>query len=359
MKSNLKKNLSLSTLDNRSRKILQHVVESYLETGQPVASKEISDKISPSLASATIRNVMAQLENLDLLKSPHVSSGRLPTDSGLRFFVDGLLQFGEVASTEKENIESLCAGSGKSLKEILSDTSDALSGLSKCVSLVSAPNLERPIKHIEFVPIDGNRALAIMVNSMGIVENRLIDIPNGTPLTNLMEASNYLNSKITGLTLLEAKKSIQEDLKKHKREIHQVSKKIIKAGLAVKAGDENNPTFILTGKDNIYNNLSAEDDIEKINSLFEELEKTKITYHLIDRAVSESGVHVFIGSNNKLFDHSGCSMIIAPLKGKKTLESKKIKTLGAIGVIGPKRINYARVIPIVDFTAKTVSKLFE
>ena len=359
MKSNLKKNVPLSSLDDRSRKILQYVVESYIENGNPVASKVISKKINPTLASATIRNVMAKLERLDLLRSPHISAGRIPTDTGLQFFVDGLLQFGDVPSKEKENIESLCAGLGKSLKEILLEASDALSGLSKCVSLVAAPNIERPVKHIDFVPVDNERALVIIVNSLGMVENRLIDNPKGTPVANLIEASNYLNSKIMGQTLLESKKSIQEDLNNHRKEIDVISEKVIKAGLAIKSGNSENPTFILTGKDNIYNNLSSEGDIDRINFLFEELEKTKISYQLIENAVSKTGVHVFIGSDNKLFDHSGCSMIIAPLKGKKTIESTETKTLGAIGVIGPKRVNYARVIPIVDFTAKTISKLFE
>jgi len=359
VKNNLKNNISLTSLDDRSRRILQHVVESYIQNGHPVASKEVSDKLRPLLAPATIRNVMAKLESMDLLKSPHVSSGRIPTDTGLRLFVDGLLQFGNIPKKEKDNIEALCAASGKSLEEILSATSGALSGLSNCVSLVAAPTIERPLKHIEFVPIDNNRALVVIVNSIGLVENRLIDIPNGTPLTNLIEASNYINSKIVGQTLLELKKNIQKELNKHEREIDNISEKVVKAGLAIKTGNNKNPTFILTGKNNIYNNLSEQKDISRINFLFEELEKTKITFQLIENTVSETGVHVFIGADNKLFDHSGCSMIIAPLKGKKTLTSTNIKTLGAIGVIGPKRINYARVIPIVDFTAKTVSKLFK
>ena len=355
MNNNKNNNVLLSSLDSRSRKILQYVVESFLETGNPIGSKTLSKQISPSLASATIRNVMSNLEGLKLLKSPHVSSGRIPTEHGLQLFVDGLLQIGDISSEEKKNIEALSAGMGKSLKDILSETSNALSGLSNCVSLVMAPTFERALKHIEFVPMDANRALVVTVDTLGLVENRLIDIPKGTPLSNLIEASNFLNSRIVGATLEEAKNKIEEELILHKKEIDIISEKVITAGLAVKSGNLNHTSLILTGKNNIYNDVNTEDDFKKINELFEKIEQGKTLSELLKNSVSGTGVHVFIGADNKLFDYSGCSMILAPIRAK----NNKAKTLGAIGVIGPIRVNYGRIIPMVDFTAKVISKLFK
>ena len=350
-------NLLLSSLDSRSRKIFQYIVESYLETGNPVGSNTLSKKISPSLASATIRSVMSNLEGLNLLKSPHVSAGRLPTESGLQLFVDGLLQIGDISSEEKKNIEALSAGSGKSLKDILSETSNALSGLSNCVSLVMAPTVERAIKHIEFVPIDTNRALVVIVDKLGLVENRLIEIPKGAPVSNLIEASNFLNSRISGNTLEEAKTIIEEELVNHRKEIDLISEKVITAGLAIKSANTNHPSLILTGKNNIYNDINTQEDFKKINELFEKIEQGKTLSELLKNSVSGTGVHVFIGADNKLFDYSGCSMILAPIKAKSTIN--KTKTLGAIGVIGPMRVNYGRIIPMVDFTAQAISKLFK
>jgi len=348
-------NILLSSLDSRSRKILQYVVESYLETGNPVGSNTLSKKMSPSLASATIRSVMSNLEGLNLLKSPHVSAGRLPTESGLQLFVDGLLRIGNISSEEKKNIEALSAGMGKSLKEILSETSIALAGLSNCVSLVMAPTFQRAIKHIEFVPIDANRALVVIVDTLGLVENRLIDVPKGTPVFNLIEASNFLNSRIAGTTLEEAKSKIEEELVNHKKEIDIISEKVITAGLAVKSANTNHSSLILTGKNNIYTDINTQEDFKKINELFEKIEQGKTLTELLKNSVSGTGVHVFIGADNKLFDYSGCSMILAPIKAK----SDATKTLGAIGVIGPIRVNYGRIIPMVDFTAKAISKLFK
>jgi len=350
-------NILLSSLDSRSRKIFQYIVESYLETGNPVGSNTLSKNMSPSLASATIRNVMSNLEGLNLLKSPHVSAGRLPTEGGLQLFVDGLLQIGDISSEEKKSIEVLSAGTGKSLKDILNETSNALSGLSNCVSLVMAPTIQRAIKHIEFVPIDPNRALVVIVDTLGLVENRLIDIPKGTPVSNLIEASNFLNSRVSGNTLSEARTLIEEELVNHKKEIDLISEKVITAGLAIKSANTNHSSLILTGKDNIYNDINTQEDFKKINELFEKIEQGKTLSELLKNSVLGTGVHVFIGADNKLFDYSGCSMILAPIKAKSNIN--KTKTLGAIGVIGPMRVNYGRIIPMVDFTAKAISKLFK
>ena len=354
----LKNNTTLlSSLDNRSRTILQHIVESYLETGNPVGSNTLSKKISPSLASATIRNVMSNLEGLNLLKSPHVSAGRIPTETGLKLFIDGLLQVGDISSDEKNSIEALSAGTGKSLNNILSETSAALSGLSNCVSLVMAPTFERAIKHIEFVPIDNNKALVVIVDIFGLVENRIIDIPKGTPAGNLIEASNFINARAVGGTLEETKNKIEEELLIHRKEIDVISEKVIKAGLAVKTEDMDYPSLIVTGKNNIYSDLNTQEDFKKINELFEKIEQGQTLTELLKNSLSGTGVHVFIGADNKLFDYSGCSMIVAPFKSKEN--KTKTKTLGAIGVIGPIRVNYGKIIPMVDFTAQAISKLFK
>ncbi len=347
----------LSSLDDRSRTILQHIVESYLDTGNPVGSNTLSKKITPSLASATIRNVMSNLEALNLLKSPHVSAGRIPTETGLKLFIDGLLQVGDISSDEKNSIEALSAGTGKSLNNILSETSAALSGLSNCVSLVMAPTFERAIKHIEFVPIDNDKALVVIVDIFGLVENRIIDIPKGTPVGNLIEASNFINARAVGGTLEEAKNKIEEELLIHRKEIDVISKKVIKAGLAVKTEDMDYPSLIVTGKNNFYSDLNTQEDFKKINELFEKIEQGQTLTELLKNSLSGTGVHVFIGADNKLFDYSGCSMIVAPFKTKEN--KTKAKTLGAIGVIGPIRVNYGRIIPMVDFTAQAISKLFK
>ena len=347
----------LSSLDDRSRTILQHIVESYLDTGNPVGSNTLSKKITPSLASATIRNVMSNLEALNLLKSPHVSAGRIPTETGLKLFIDGLLQVGDISSDEKNSIEALSAGTGKSLNNILSETSAALSGLSNCVSLVMAPTFERAIKHIEFVPIDNDKALVVIVDIFGLVENRIIDIPKGTPVGNLIEASNFINARAVGGTLEEAKNKIEEELLIHRKEIDEISKKVIKAGLAVKTEDMDYPSLIVTGKNNFYSDLNTHEDFKKINELFEKIEQGQTLTELLKNSLSGTGVHVFIGADNKLFDYSGCSMIVAPFKTKEN--KTKAKTLGAIGVIGPIRVNYGRIIPMVDFTAQAISKLFK
>jgi heat-inducible transcriptional repressor len=347
----------LSSLDDRSRTILQHIVESYLDTGNPVGSNTLSKKITPSLASATIRNVMSNLEALNLLKSPHVSAGRIPTETGLKLFIDGLLQVGDISSDEKNSIEALSAGTGKSLNNILSETSAALSGLSNCVSLVMAPTFERAIKHIEFVPIDNDKALVVIVDIFGLVENRIIDIPKGTPVGNLIEASNFINARAVGGTLEEAKNKIEEELLIHRKEIDEISKKVIKAGLAVKTEDMDYPSLIVTGKNNFYSDLNTQEDFKKINELFEKIEQGQTLTELLKNSLSGTGVHVFIGADNKLFDYSGCSMIVAPFKTKEN--KTKAKTLGAIGVIGPIRVNYGRIIPMVDFTAQAIAKLFK
>ena len=347
----------LSSLDSRSRTILQHIVESYLETGNPVGSNTLSKKISPSLASATIRNVMSDLEGLNLLKSPHVSAGRIPTETGLKLFIDGLLQIGDISGEEKNSIEALSVGTGKSLKNILNETSVALSGLSNCVSFVIAPTYERALKHIEFVPIDNDKALVVIVDVFGLVENRIIDVPKGTPLVNLIEASNFINARVSGGTLEEVKNKIEEELLIHKKEIDVISEKVIKAGLAVKTEDIDYPSLIVTGKNNIYSDLSTHEDFKKINELFEKIEQGQTLTELLRNSLSGTGVHVFIGADNKLFDYSGCSLIMAPLKAKEN--RTKSKTLGAIGVIGPVRVNYGRIIPMVDFTAQAISKLFK
>ncbi len=345
----------LREIDERSQEIFRQVVESYLRDGQPVGSRTISRAMDASLAPATVRNTMADLEDLGLLCSPHVSAGRLPTERGLRLFIDGFLEVGEVHEHEREQIEALCAGAGRNLREVLREVSEGLSGLAQCASLVFAPVTERrEVKHIEFVRLDPMRALVVIVDVRDFVENRLIDLPPGLPAHSLIEASNYLNHRFVGRTLEEAKAEVETDIDSIRAELDAGVEKIVKAGLAVRS-DEDDAPLILTGRARLFNGTMEFEDVERTRRLFEEIERNRSIRGILDSTLSGSGVHVFIGSENQLFDSSGSAIILAPLaRGD---EGKASSTLGVIGVIGPTRLNYARIIPMVDYTARSVGRL--
>ena len=345
----------INKLGNRSKNILRKVIESYLSNGAPVSSAKVSKELNSLLSSSSVRNVMANLENLGLLYSPHISAGRVPTDRGLRFFVDGLLEIGDLSIQERKEIEARCSVAGKSLLEVLNEASKELSGLSKCTSLVLAPSIEQPIKHIEFVPLDASRALVVTVDINGLVENKLIEIPTGLSRSALNEASNFVNSRLYGKTLEEAKVQIDLDLAQRKSELDVLSEKVVSAGIAIKSEKNGEEHFLVNRRDFIYGDITAEQDIDRLNSLLIELENKKNMSRIIKSTTKGTGVHVFIGSDSDLFNLSGCSMIIAPLK-RNLNKNNTMKTIGAIGVIGPTRLNYARIIPMVDFTAKVLNK---
>jgi heat-inducible transcriptional repressor len=345
---------AVQALSDRSREIFRGVVEAYLETGEPVGSRTLSQRLSLSLSSASIRNVMADLEQMGLLVAPHTSAGRMPTEAGLRMFVDGLLEIGDLAEGERQAIEGRLAASGRSLDEALQDASQLLSGLSRCAGLVFAPKLDVPLKHIEFVSLGPNKALVILVTEDGAVENRVIGMPGGLTPSALQEATNYLNARLRGRTLDEARATISSELDARRTELDQIAARVVEVGLATWSGEKSegrSGTLIVRGHSNLLENVHAVEDLERLRMLFDDLEGKINLVQLLDLAQEAEGVRIFIGSENKLFSLSGSSLIVAPYMNPRQ------KIVGAIGVIGPTRLNYARIIPMVDYTAKVVGRL--
>ena len=352
MNSNLE---HIDDVGNRARVILSEIVDSYLNTGNPVSSKLISENLNSLLSPSTVRLIMSNLEERGLLYSPHTSSGRIPTDKGLKFFVDGILEIGDLSSEEKDSLQAKCSVVGKTIMEVLDHSSKELSGLSKCTSLVFAPNnIDRPLKHIEFVSMDNHRALVITIDINGLVENRLVELPQGFTSSSLIEASNYINSKTYGRTLTEVKTLINEELRIKNSEVEILSQQLVSAGIAVRSVEKGDSHFLINRRDLFYGKMEQKEDIKRLDVLLSEIQDKKNFINILQYTLKGMGVHVFIGSNTKVFNLAGCSMIIAPLK--RTGKSIKPNTLGAIGVIGPSRLNYAKIIPMVDFTAKILNK---
>jgi len=350
--SGLQKDM-IAELSERSRDIMRHIVDAYCETGEPVGSRTLSRRLGMTLSPATIRNVMADLEEAGLLYSPHTSAGRVPTDLGLRLFVHGLLEIGDLSEDERKNIEAQCAAADRSLNQVLEEATSVLSGLSSCAGLVLAPKTDRPLKHIEFLNLAPGRALVVMVTEDGLVENRVVEVPLGLPSSTLIAASNYLNARVVGRTLAEAKADILAEIEHQKSQLDQLAAKLVEAGLALYGGakDEIGGTLIVKGQARLLSDVTAIKDLERIKALFDALETKDAMLRLLEAANHAEGVQIFIGAENELFNHAGCSMIIAPY----TDSHEQI--VGAIGVIGPARLNYARIIPMVDYTAKVVGRL--
>ena len=331
---------SVAELNERAREVLRLVVEGYVETGEPVGSRALTRKLTETLSPATIRNIMADLQDAGLLYAPHTSAGRLPTDAGLRLFVNGLLEVGNLSEEERESIEARCATVGRSVTEALEQATTLLSGLSRCAGLVMAPKTELPLKHIEFVNLGPGRALVVTVTQSGHVENRVIDTPIGMPPSALTEASNYLNARLSGRTFDEARRLILEDLKLKRAELNDLTARVIESGLATWAGQAR-----------LLEDITAIEDLERVRLLFDALERGESFVRLLELANVASGVQIFIGSDNPLFANTGCSMVVAPFRDSQE------RILGAIGVIGPTRLNYARIIPLVDYTARAIGRV--
>jgi len=342
----------IAELNRRSREILRHIVEAYVETGEPVGSRTISRRLGMTLSPATIRNVMADLEEHGLLMAPHTSAGRLPTDAGLRLVVHGLLETGAVSEDERDAINARCAATGQSVQEVLEQASTLLAGLSSCAGLVVAPKLDRPLKHIEFVHLGPGRALVVLVTESGLVENRVVEIPPGIVPAQLAQASNYLNARLVGRTIDEARNDVLREIEEQRSQLDALAAQVVEAGLAVPAGGQGNPgLLIVKGQRNLLEDVTALTDLERIRNLFEVLETKEAMLRLLEATKSADGVQIYIGAENALFRHAGCSMIVAPF------QNSREQIVGAIGVIGPTRMNYARIIPMVDYTAKVVGRL--
>ena len=341
----------LGDLNERSRQVLRHIVDAYVETGEPVGSRSISRRLGMALSPATIRNVMSDLEEAGLLYAPHTSAGRLPTDRGLRLFVNGLLELGDLTQDERRTIDGKCAAAGRSVPEVMEEASQLLSGLSRCAGLVVAPKAERTLKHIEFLHLGPGRALVVLVTEDGQVENRIIDVPMGLPSSSLIEASNFLASRLVGRTLAEARAAVMTEMEQHKAELDALTSRVVEAGLATWAGGNIGGALIVRGQANLLENVTALSDLERIRALFAALETKESLAKLLDSAETAEGVQIFIGAQNELFGLAGCSMVIAPYRDSRQ------KIVGAVGVIGPTRINYARVIPMVDYTARVIGRI--
>ncbi|HVY59492.1 MAG TPA: heat-inducible transcriptional repressor HrcA [Xanthobacteraceae bacterium] len=344
--------ISLAQLNERSREIFRHIVESYLATGEPVGSRNISRIIPMTLSPASVRNVMQDLEQLGLVYAPHTSAGRLPTEMGLRFFVDALMQIGDLTEADRRSIEGQVAAAGKSVENVLTEASALLSGLTRAAGVVLAAKSNVRLKHIEFVRLEPERALVVLVAEDGQVENRILNLPVGLPTSALVEASNFLNARLRGKTLAEAKAELEKALEAGRAELDHLTQKIVAAGLASWSGGENEERkLIVRGHANLLDDLRVLEDLERVRHLFDDLETKRGVVDLLGRAERAEGVRIFIGSENKLFSLSGSSTIVAPY------HDGSGRIVGVIGVIGPTRLNYARVIPMVDYTAKVVGKL--
>jgi heat-inducible transcriptional repressor len=344
--------VSLAQLNDRSREIFRQIVESYLDTGEPVGSRNLSRIIPMTLSPASVRNVMQDLERLGLIYAPHTSAGRLPTELGLRFFVDALMEIGDLSERDRIAIEGQVAGAGKTVDSVLDEASGLLSGLARAAGVVLTAKANMRLKHIEFVRLEPERALVVLVAEDGQVENRVLNLAVGLPTASLIEGANFLNAHIRGKTLAEARAEIEKALEAGRAELDALTQKIVAAGLASwSGGGREDRRLIVRGHANLLGDLKAVEDLERVRRLFDELETKRGVADLLGRAESADGVRIFIGSENKLFSLSGSSTIISPY------HDATGRIVGVIGVIGPTRLNYARIIPMVDYTAKVVSKV--
>jgi heat-inducible transcriptional repressor len=344
----------LRQLNERSREIFKRIVETYLATGEPVGSRNLSRALPMTLSPASVRNVMSDLEALGLIYAPHTSAGRLPTQTGLRLFIDGLLELGDISLEERSQIESRIAGSGRrrAFEDLLGEAGELLSGLSRCAGVVLVDKQSKRLKQVEFVNLGQGRALAVLVGEDGDVENRIITLPEGLPLSSLQEASNYLNARIGGLTLSEARARTEREIEERRAQLDKLTAKIITEGLATWSGDgEDRRSLIVCGRAHLLEDVKALEDLERVRLLFEDLDTKTDLIQLLGLAEGAEGVRIFIGSENKLFSLSGSALIVSPF------EDTEQKIVGVLGVIGPTRLNYARIIPMVDYTAKLLGRL--
>lgn len=345
---------NLSVLTDRSREIFRQLVDSYLATGEPVGSRQLSRLLPMTLSPASVRNVMQDLEELGLIYAPHTSAGRLPTELGLRFFVDSLLQIGDLEEGERARIaaEVEAASKDHNLEGVLSEATSLLSGLTRVAGVVVASKENVRLRQIDFVRLEPERALAILVADDGTVENRVIPVSRHLPASALIEAANYLNARIIGRTLAEAREGIEASRRAAERELDELTARLVEAGYASWAGvSSESRHLIVRGQAHLLEDLTAATDLERVRLLFADLETKTEVIDLLERAEEGEGVRIFIGSENKLFSLSGSSMIAAPLRDNER------RIIGALGVIGPTRLNYARIIPMVDYTAKVIARV--
>lgn len=342
----------LESMNDRSREVFRRVVEGFLESGGPVGSRTLTREMSEKVSAATIRNVMQDLEYLGLLNSPHISAGRIPTQQGLRMFVDGILEVGDLSDEDRGVIEGSLGSDDSDVTSLLDRVGSALSGATHGASLVLAPKHEAPIKHIEFVSLAPDRALVVLVFGDGHVENRVFTPPPGQTPSSLREAANFLNSIVEGHTISELGAVISREITKHRRELDSAARDLVENGQAFWENEgQTYERLIVRGRSNLIEGAGQEEELERIRTLFDDLERKRDIAEFLDLTEDGEGVRIFIGSENKLFSLSGSSLVVSPYMNADR------KVIGAVGVIGPTRLNYGRIVPIVDYTAQMVGRM--
>ncbi|SPF79455.1 heat-inducible transcriptional repressor HrcA [Pseudoprimorskyibacter insulae] len=342
----------LNEMNDRSREVFRRVVEAYLQSGEPVGSRTLTRSLSEKVSAATIRNVMQDLEYLGLLNSPHVSAGRIPTQMGLRMFVDGLLEVGDLDASDRQALDATVGNRGNDVTGLLDKLGTALSGVTQGASLVLTPKHEAPIKHIEFVSLGAERALVVLVFADGHVENRLFTPPVGQTPSSMREAANFLNAFIEGRTLSELRGVIQAEIARRRQELDKLAQELIENGTAIwETAGVQGERLIVRGRSNLLSGTPEEEDFERVRELFDDLERKRDIAEFLELAEDGEGVRIFIGSENKLFSLSGSSLVVSPYMNADR------RIIGAVGVIGPTRLNYGRIVPIVDYTAQLVGRL--
>lgn len=342
----------LDEMNDRSREVFRRVVEGYLFSGEPVGSRTLTRSMSEKVSAATIRNVMQDLEFLGLLDSPHISAGRVPTEIGLRMFVDGILEIGDLNEDDRLALEATAGSTEKDVPALLDRVGGALSGLTQGASLVLAPKSEAPIRHVEFVSLAHDRALVVLVYADGNVENRVFVPPPGQTPSSLREAANFINAVAEGKTIGELRSNLATEIDTRRAELDALARDLVESGMAIWE-DEGSRTerLIVRGRANLIAEQSTDEDIDRIRTLFDDLERKRDIADFLELAEDGEGVRIFIGSENKLFSLSGSSLVVSPYMNADR------KVVGAIGVIGPTRLNYGRIVPIVDYTAQLVGRL--
>lgn len=339
-------------MNTRSREVFRRVVEGYLENGEPMGSRTLTRTLTEKVSAATVRNVMQDLEYLGLLDSPHISAGRIPTQMGLRMFVDGLLEIGEMNVADREKLNATVTDTAQNVDGMLDQIGSALSGITQGASLVLTPKQEAPIKHIEFVSLAEDRALVVLVFANGQVENRLFNPPPGQTPSSMREAANFLNALIEGRTLSDLQGAVKTEIAARRQEIDTLAHDLVESGLAVwqNKGDRHE-RLLVRGRANLLDGDAEEADLTRIRTLFDDLERKRDIAEFLELTEEGEGVRIFIGSENKLFSLSGSSLVVSPYMNADR------QIIGAVGVIGPTRLNYGRIVPIVNYTAQLVGKM--
>ena len=338
-------------LNDRSRMIFRTIVDTYLSTGEPVGSRTLSQIIGVSLSAATIRNVMSDLETSGLLYAPHTSAGRMPTTQGLRLYVDGLMQVGGLSADERQAIETQCLAAGQTVQQVMERAGTMLSGLSSGASVVIAPKADKPVKQIQFVQLDSGRVLVVLVMQDGSIENRIMTVEGDIPPSALIAAGNYLNHHLAGQTLTESRTRILQDIHQKRAQLDAITASLIERGLALPLSSTPDGHIIVRGQSKLLEDVKAIEDLERARTLFAALEEEETIARLMSAAEEAEGIRIFIGSESQAFQHAGWSMVMSPAR------TNDGQLIGAIGVIGPTRINYGRIIPIVDYTSRIMAKL--